>query len=162
MTHKQTPWLLFLLLALAALWPLSVRPASAASKHIVVIMAASTAVGDISSAVLRRAFLGEAAELGGKRLVPLNHPPGTPARNTFDRAVLGLSPEQTGAFWIDRRIRAESAPPRAVPSPELATRIVASLPGAITYSTPEHVTAQVKILSIDGKAPGAAGYPLNY
>jgi hypothetical protein len=152
------------ILALSILAPGKSSLASAAAgKHLVIIMGASSPVTDVSSAVLRRAFLGEAADMGGgKRFIALNHPPSSAVRVSFDKLVLGLSAEQVGAFWIDRKIRAESSAPRAVPSPELAARIVASLPGAVTYATPELVTPQVKVLTVDGKAPGSAGYPLTY
>jgi len=126
-------------------------------------MGASSPVSNVSSAVLRRAFLGEAADMGGgKHFIAVNHPPSSAVRVSFDKLVLGLSAERVGAFWIDRKIRAESSAPRAVPSPELAARIVASLPGAVTYATPALVTPHVKVLTVEGKAPGSPGYPLTY
>src|SRR5688572_18902988 len=128
-------------LLFAAALPISAPLVRAAAKPLVVVVAATAAMKDISTANLRRAFQGMPTDFeGGKRFVPLNHPTGTPARVQFDRAVLGLEPDAVGAFWIDRRIRDESPPPRTVPSADLALRIVASLPGAITYAFPEQVT----------------------
>jgi hypothetical protein len=124
-------------------------------------MGASARLKDISSGTLRRVFQGLPTEFeGGKRFIPLNHAPGSPARVQFDRAVLGLEPSQVGAFWIDRRIRDESPPPRTVPSADLATRIAASLPGIITYIPPELLNAAIKPITIDGKAAGQADYLL--
>jgi ABC-type phosphate transport system substrate-binding protein len=141
-------------------WHASRVHASGAAS-LVVIVAAAAPVKDISAANLRRAFLGEGlATPDGKRFIPLNHPPGTPTRAAFDKAVLGLAADQVGAFWIDRKIRDQSPPPRTAPSPDLAARIAASLPGAITYVAPTMVNASVKVLTIDGKAPGQAGYLL--
>ena len=148
-------------LLFAAALPISAPLVRAAAKPLVVVVAATAAMKDISTANLRRAFQGMPTDFeGGKRFVPLNHPTGTPARVQFDRAVLGLEPDAVGAFWIDRRIRDESPPPRTVPSADLALRIVASLPGAITYAFPEQVTPAIRALTIDGKAAGAAGYLL--
>jgi hypothetical protein len=75
--------------------------------------------------------------------------------------VLGLEPEAVGPFWIDRRIRDESPPPRIVPTLDLALRVVAKLPGAITYVPAPLTAAGVKALKIDNLSAGQPGYPLN-
>lgn len=148
------------LLLLAAL-PITNSRVAAAGKPLVIVVSAAAAMKDISTSNLRRVFQGMPTDFeGGKRFVPLNHPTGTPTRVQFDRAVLGLEPDAVGAFWVDRRIRDESPPPRTVPSGDLALRIAGSLPGAITYVYPEAVTAAVKVLTIDGKAANAPGYLL--
>ncbi|HEY6876674.1 MAG TPA: hypothetical protein VI299_01595 [Polyangiales bacterium] len=148
------------LLFLAIAWPHS-QDARAAGKPMLVVVAAANPIKDIEMSALRRAFEGAVAEVGGKRLIPINHPAGTPLRNAFDKQVLGLAPEEVGKFWIERRIRDEGSPPKTVPSPDLAVRIAGSLPGAITYCTQELVNPTVKVLTIGGKAPGTAGYPLS-
>jgi len=149
-------------LALAAITrPFPAGPVRAAGKPLLVVVAAASPIKDVELSALRRAFEGSAAEVGGKRLLPINHPAGTPLRSAFDKQVLGLEPANVGKFWIDRRIRDEGSPPKTVPSPELAVRITASLPGAITYCTQELVNASVKVLTVGGKAPGASGYPLS-
>jgi hypothetical protein len=148
-----------LLLGAALLVPVS--PVRAIGKPLLVVMSTSVRVSDISTSTLRRVFQGLPTEFqGGKRFIPVNHPTGTPARIQFDRAVLGLEPSQVGAFWIDRRIRDESPPPRTVPSADLALRVAASLPGAIAYIAPELLTAAVKVLTIDGRSAGQPEYLL--
>jgi len=161
MTHPRLLTLTSLALLIAALLPIATPAARAAGKPLLVVVAAASGIKDISTANLRRTFQGLATNFeGGKRFIPLNHGTGTPSRIQFDRAVLGLEPNAVGAFWIDRRIRDESPPPRTVPSPELALRIAASLPGAITYVYPESLNATVKALTIDGKASTEGGYLL--
>ena len=161
MTTSRLLSLLAFALLVAATVPMTTPQVRAAGKPLVVVVSASAAMKDISTATLRRAFQGMATDFeAGKRFIPLNHPPGTPTRTQFDRAVLGLEPDAVGAFWIDRRIRDESPPPRTVPTPELALRIVGSLLGAITYVFPELVTPAVKVLTIDGKVAGQPGYLL--
>ena len=152
---------LALALLLAALSPIAARQARANGKSLLVIVAASARVKDVSTSALRRIFQGLPTEYeSGKRFIPLNHATGTPGRVQFDRAVLGLEPTQVGAFWIDRRIRDESPPPRTIPSPELALRIVASLPGAITYVYPEMLNGTVHPVTVEGKSAGQPGYLL--
>lgn len=155
----------FVLLALALLGsaalPLVPGAVRAAGKPMVVVVGASSAAKDIDVATLRRAFSGQAADVAGKRLIPINHPTGTALRNAFDQQVLGLAAADVGKFWIDKRIRDEGSPPKTVPSADLAVRIAASLPGAITYALPEQVNATVKVLTVGGKTPTTAGYPLH-
>jgi hypothetical protein len=102
MALARFSWMVFAfgLLAAAAWHGASVR---AAGKPLLVIMAASSRNKDISTSTLRRVFQGLSTEFeGSKRFIPVNHPIGTPARIQFDRTVLGLEPNQVGAFWIDR------------------------------------------------------------
>ena len=148
-------------LILGALSPLPLQRAQAAAgPALVVVIGIATGLKDISTATLRRAFLGYPTEVGGKRLIPINHPTGTPNRVLFDKLMLGLSPEEVGRFWVDRRIRDESPPPKTVPSADLAVRVAASLPFAITYITPDLVNDKVAVLSIDGKHPTDGSYLL--
>ena len=78
----------------------------------------------------------------------------------FDQAVMGLKAEAVGRFWIDRRIRDQSGPPKSVPSVDLAVRLVMSLPGAIGYVRSDMLNPKVQALTIDGKSPGQKGYLL--
>jgi hypothetical protein len=161
MTRTRLLTLTSLVLLVVALFPIYTPAVRAAGKPLLVVVSASAGIKDISTANLRRAFQGLPTDFeGGKRFIPLNHGTGTPTRVQFDRAVLGLEPSAVGAFWIDRRIRDESPPPRTVPTPDLALRIAGSLPGAITYVFPEQLNATVKALTIDGKASTAGGYLL--
>jgi hypothetical protein len=149
------------LLLLTAL-PIAVEPVKArGGSPLLVIVAASVSLHDIKLSLLRRAFEGLALDIEGKRIIPINHPNDTPTRSAFDRAVLGLEPQAVGQFWVDRRIRDEASPPRSVRSEELALRVVASLPGAITYLSPELLNPSVRVLTVDGRALGQPGYVLS-
>ena len=133
---------------------------AAAAPALVVVIGTATGLHDITTATLRRAFMGYPTEIGGKRLIPINHPTSSPNRVLFDKVMLGLSPEEVGRFWVDRRIRDESPPPKTVPSPDLAVRVAASLPFAITYITPDLINDKVAVLTIDGKSPKDSSYLL--
>lgn len=149
------------LLVAAFVLPLRTPIARAAGDQLLVVIAASVPIVDISSATLRRVFTGYATELGGKRLIPVNQVANSAIRTRFDRVVLGLTPEEVGRFWVDRRIRDESPPPRTVPSVELAVRLAASLPGVITYASAEMLNPKVRALKVDGKGASDPGYPLH-
>ena len=157
----QVAALLVLLVGAGATAALAVglaRPARAAEAPLVVIAAASSPLNDISRGSLRRAFLAEPTVIAGLKLLPLNQNPGTPERARFDGVILDLTPEAMSRFWIDQRIRGQGSPPRAIPSVPLLCKLVAQLPGAISYVRATDVPAGVKVLSIDGKKPGTPGY----
>ena len=149
--------LLALLLLLSGAGPTESKRLEA---RLVVIVAAQSPLQDISRPLLRRVFTGNPAELGGTRLVPLNYGPDDPLRTAFDRLVLGFSQEAAGRYWVDRRIRGQGLPPRAIPNVALLRAVVAKLPGAIGYVTADKLDATVKPLRIDGHDYTSAEYPL--
>jgi len=129
--------------------------------ELVVVVGAGSALRDISRRALRRAYLGDVTEERGVRLVPLNQPPGAPARVTFDRALLGLDPDAIARFWIDQRIRGQGSAPRAIPTVPLLLRVLAQLPGGISYLRRSDLPANasgVRVITVDGKKLGDAGY----
>jgi hypothetical protein len=142
--------------------PPAPAPASATSAGpLLVVVGAQNPLRDISRKTLRRAYLGEPTDEQGVRLVALNQPPGSPARVSFDRTLLGLEPDAVARFWIDQRIRGQGTAPRAIPNVALLLRVLAQLPGGISYVRRADLPANapgVKVLTIDGKKPGDAGY----
>ena len=158
---QHLPRVLATLLFTLLLVPVFQPEARAAGQPMIVIVGIANPLKDASAGMLRRAFQNEGQEYAtGKRLIPINQPPGSPAREQFDRAVLGLKPDEIGRFWIDRRIRAQGGPPKTVPSSDLAVRLVMALPGAIAYVTADLLNDKVRALTIEGKAAGAVGYLL--
>ena len=141
------------------------RPRAAApppSTELVVVVGAQSPLHDISRSALRRAYLGEVTEDHGTRLVPLNQPPGAPARVAFDRALLGLAARRDRAL-LDRPAHPRPGQRHRARSRrfQLLLRVLAQLPGGISYlrrsELPANSTA-VKVITVDGKKPGDAGY----
>lgn len=152
------------LLALLALFAARLPPqvALADGNPLLIVAGLGYPEADISLASLKTAFRGERTLAGGKAIIPINHPVGAPTRQEFDRLVLGLAPDQVGRFWIDRRIRDEGLPPKSVPTAELAVRVVAALPMAITYARRALLHPKLKVLRVDGKAWSEPGYALGH
>src|SRR6185295_10578229 len=84
------------------------RPAHADGKKLVVVVAKGSSVTNVSRGELKRCFTGEACSASDKTLVPFNEAPGSPERSGFDQAVLGMSPDEVGRFWVDRKVRGQS------------------------------------------------------
>src|SRR5262245_51350758 len=81
--------------------------AYADGKKLVLVVVRGSRVTSISRSDLRRCFLGEQVSAAGKPLVPFNATANSPERTGFDKAVLGMTPDEVGRFWIDRKIRGE-------------------------------------------------------
>ena len=128
---------------------------------IVVVVSPGLRVENISLSTLRRLFMAERLRSEtGERLVPFNQPVNSRLRREFERRTLGMSPDEVGRHWVDQRIRGDRGAPRTVPTPALALQVIVALPGGITYVRQSQATSAVKVLKVDGKAPGDPGYPL--
>lgn len=149
---------------LAALTALAGAPRTATGERptraLVVVVAKGSKVKSLTRAELRRCFSAEAVVIADARLIPFNYPPGTPERIAFDRAVLGMSEEEAGRFWVDRKIRGDSPAPRSLPSVLHVTKVVAKFPNAISYVPSDQLTADLVPVAIDGVLPSASSYPI--
>ena len=141
--------------------PSAAAPPASSTSTLVIVVAAQSPLRDISRQTLRRAYRGEVTEQQGIRMIALNQPPGSAARIKFDQALLGLEPDDMARFWIDQRIRGQGSAPRAIPNVALLLRVLAQLPGGVSYVNRGDLPANapgVKVLTIDGKKPGDPGY----
>lgn len=121
--------------------------ARADGTRIVVVVAKGSKVTNLSSGDLKRLFLGERTD---DSPIPFNASPGTPERSGFDRHVLGMSPDDVGRYWVDRKVRGQSGAPRSLPSNAHIAKVVAKFPGAISYLPADQLTPDVQAVLIDG------------
>jgi hypothetical protein len=151
-------------MVLMALVGLSPRPVRAGNDAVLaVIVSPSSKLNNISVSDLRRVFQSERlTDPDGNRLIALNHPPKTVDRVGFDQVVLRMDPEAVGRFWIDRKIRGGSGPPRTVESLATLRRVVEKLPGAIGYLRPNQLSNEVRAIRVEGKLPEDPGYQLRF
>jgi hypothetical protein len=134
--------------------------ASKAKLPIVLVVGRSAVLENLPIQEAKLIFLAEKQFCDGKRVIPINHKPLADTRVAFDRLVLGMTPEQVGKYWIDRKIRGQGDPPKSVHDVALLLKMVANLTGAISYVRADQLTAEVKPLRIDGKSYQDGGYPL--
>jgi hypothetical protein len=164
MRRRVLPVLTLLAAVMAVLLLLVPRPLRAGNDiALAVIVSPDSKLSNISVADLRRVFQSERlTDPDGTKLIPLNHPPKTVDRAGFDEVVLGMDPDAVGRFWIDRKIRGSSGPPRTVESLATLRRVVEKLPGAIGYIRPAQLSNEVRAIRVDGKLPEEPGYPIHY
>ena len=147
---------------IAPIWP---RPSRAETSvtRLAIVVGKHSALSELSVQDLKNLYRGDQLTgPAGKRLLPFSLVPGLPERVGFDRVVLGWSPAEVSGYWIDRRIRGQSGPPRSVDSSDLMLRVVAKLDGAVGYVRVEDVRDHAKILRINGKLPTDPGYPIGF
>lgn len=145
-----------------ALWLLD-RPALAEpAVRLHIVTAKANAIRDISFPDLRQMYRGRHLSVSGVKVIPFNHPANTPDRVAFDRIVLGMSPEEVGRYWVDQKIRGGDSPPRTIDSVALLLRVVAALEGSLGYVREGFSSPELRTVSIEGKMPNDAGYPLVY
>jgi hypothetical protein len=158
MTHRWLLLSLFVPLVLAS--PGAARAADVPPGTLVVVVGQATGVTDLTTGDLRRMYLGESVSSGATTLVPFNASPNSAERNAFEKLALGMSSDELGRFWVDRKIRGQSDPPRALPSPAYVVKVVAKFPAALSYITVDKITPETKPVKIDGKTYTDPGYPL--
>ena len=58
-----------------------------------------------------------------------------------------MDPDAVARFWLDRRVRSGSPPPRQAPDPVMIARLVAKLEGAIGYVPESLVARDVRVVA---------------
>ena len=157
---------LALVAALAAACAAPCAPAAAraqGSAEIAVIVNKSNPVDDLPLSELRELFLAERGHWpngGGKvRVVMLEQ--GEPARESALRLIYNMTEKAYVSYFLGKKFRGETLDePRKQSSAADVIKFVSFVPGAIGYVRPEEVDASVKVLRVDGTAPGDPGYKL--
>jgi hypothetical protein len=160
MFTKQLAYCL-LSVALTAAHAPRVAADTGAKDGLAIVAAKNFPVDDLSFIDLKRLYMGEPVDTHGKRVIPLALQNRSPERTAFDEAVLGMDPDTVSRYWVDRKIRGESGPPKSIDSPQILLRVVDKLPGSVGYVRADSVPSTVKVLRIDGKRPSDSGYRLS-
>jgi len=137
-------------------------PASIKSSNdIAVVINPKNDTSELSSADLRKILLGDRRFWKNKApLTIVLREPGSRERQDVI-ASLGMSDAEFGQHWRDRVFRGEvSAVPLSVPSNGMASQVVRDNAGGVTFVLGRNLSPDLKVLKIDGKLPGEAGYPL--
>ena len=151
------------LIALALVCALSgAQSAHAQSTRVAIVVHPSTPVRNLTLDQLRRVFLAEQQYWpDGTRITLLVRAPQAPERAVVLARVYRMDEEQYRQYWVGKMFRAEVASgPQIVFDAHMAQELVSEIRGAITFVPASDVTANARVLRIDGKLPGEAGYPL--
>lgn len=146
-----------------ALGLLSPAIGRAAKSDIALVVNKSNPVNNLSSAELRRIFLGGQTRwpTSGKITILLLAPR-SDERKRFLANLLKMTDDDFTRHWISRVFQGEATSgPKTAFSSASMVRLVSEVPSALGLLSKDDVPADnpdLKILRIDGKAPGEAGY----
>ena len=97
----------------------------------------------------------------GEKVVILLRETGSEEREILLQKVYKLSEDEFKKMWVGKVYKGEiPSPPRVLGSTSALIKAVEGTEGGIGVVKAEEVTADVKVLKIDGKLPSDAGYPL--
>ena len=156
---------LLMLLMFSAAIPVHVHAQPGSDGQYAVIVNPANSTESVSSRQLRRFLVGEEKFWGSHVPVFLVLRDGTSAEGDFAMTqIAAMSPGDFRQFWNAKVFRGEvTAEPTIVPSNGLASGLVAARSGGIGIILASNVPkdGSVKVLKVDGKLPGEAGYPLH-
>jgi ABC-type phosphate transport system substrate-binding protein len=137
-------------------------PMATAKVPLAVIVNRSNPIESIGKAELRTLFLGErTAWPHGRRVTLVLREPGQPERTAALRLIYGMSEDDLARHFITQTFSGSAAAgPRVMATPGGVKRFVFNVPGAIGVIRLADVDDTVKVVRINGAAPGDAHYTL--
>jgi hypothetical protein len=156
-----------LLLVLVAAGLLAWSPASFAqdvkrTNDIAVVVNSTNPIDNLSLSDLGKILRGDRRFWNNKvAVVMVLRPAGAPDREHVLSAAAHMNDTEFKEHWIGKVFRGEApSEPLTVPSHGLASEFVSTNAGALSFMPGTDVRADLKVLKIDGRLPGQAGYPL--
>jgi hypothetical protein len=130
--------------------------------EVAVVVHADVPVDNLTLSELRRLVLGDREFWPGSvRVTLLVRAPVAHERDVILKTVCEMTEAQFRQHWIAKVFRADTAvAPKIVYSTEMAIDLVTRTPGALTFVDPSQVPRNLKVVKIDGRAPGEPGYAL--
>jgi ABC-type phosphate transport system substrate-binding protein len=129
---------------------------------VAVVVNPDTPVSNLSLVEVRKIFLGDRQYWSANTpVVLLMRAPVARERDVVLKVIYQMSESQFKQYWIAKIFRAESvSPPKVVYSSDMANDLVTALPGAIAFVDSRDVRSGTRVVRVDGRLPGEAGYPL--
>jgi hypothetical protein len=149
-------------LTLGFLFSTRVQATNAAGADVAVVVRPDTPADDLTLSQARKLLLGEQQFWNSSlRVTLLLRAPIAREREVVLKVIYRMSEPEFRQYWIAKMFRAEVASgPKVVYSNEVATELVMAIPGSVAFVDASEVPKGLKILKIDGKLPGQAGYAL--
>jgi len=138
--------------------PIAAQPSS----DVAVVVHPDVPVDNLTMPELRRLVLGDREFWPASiRVTLLIRAPVAKEREVILKNVCQMSEAQFRQHWIAKVFRADTAvAPKIVYSTEMSVDMANRIPGAIAFVEAARVGRNLKVVKIDGKAPGDRDYPL--
>lgn len=122
-------------------------PVLAHAESIVVVVNPGSGVDNLSRNEVINIFLGSFRQLpSGIAALPIDLPPGHPARAEFYRLLVGKNPAEINTYWARLIFSGKTRPPIQAQQVEDAMSMVQGSVGAITYLQRSKVSGRLKIV----------------
>ena len=152
-----------MLLMVCAGLPRSLDLQAQAQPDIAVIVHPGVTIDNLTLADLRRILTGDREfwAAGSQRVTIFIRAPIARERDAVVREVCQMTEAQFRQHWIGKVFRAETpSGPKIVYTPDATIEQVSRTPGAIGLVQIPVTAKGVRVLKIDGRSPGQAGYKL--
>jgi ABC-type phosphate transport system substrate-binding protein len=132
------------------------------SEALAIVVNRSNPLSEISLADLRRLYHGQRGRWSnGRRVTLVMRDPGTPEREAILQTLYGVDEDEYRRGFLQAVFTGEAnRAPKILASTNGVLRFVFNVPGAIGYVRASEVDSSVKMLRVDGRLPGEAGYRL--
>ena len=146
-------------------WLLGMGLASSAAAQnidVAVVINPNNPMAGTTAVELRKIFAGEKRSWqGGLRIKLIVRQPGCHERLVLLK-LLGMSEREYKQYWAAQIFRGEAdSEPFAAPSVGMQKEAITTFPGAITLVNEQDIKPGMKVIKVDGRLPGVAGYPLH-
>ena len=138
----------------------STARSNSASSDLAIIINKSNPVSDISFADLRKIFLAEQKYWpNGRRVTVVMREPGQAERAAVLRQLYRMSNHDYERYFMRAEFTGEGhGVPKSLSSAAGVRKFVYNVPGAIGYVRADEADGSVKVVRVDGRAPGEPGY----
>ena len=136
---------------------------SAASQNLAIVVNRSNPIDDLSTAELRRIFLGERGHWSnGRRITIVMMESGQPERAAMLHDICQMSENEFSNHFLHGLFTGEVlVSPKTLATPVGVRKFVYNVPGAIGYLRASDVDSSVKVIRIDERYPTDKAYPLH-
>lgn len=138
--------------------PMGADPA----EDLAIVVNRSNPADSLSLVDLRRVFLGGRTHWSnGRRVTVVMRDPGTPERAAILRRVCRMTEQDFRQHFLQLVFTGQVPDvPRQLSTANGVVRFVFNVPGAIGYVRASEVDMSVKVIRVQGRLPGQAGYDL--
>ena len=153
---------LALLTAGAALFAAPSVSHSQSAEPLAIVVNKTNPMSEVSLSDLRKIYRGQRGRWSnGRRITIVMRDQGTPERSALLRSLYGLDEEDYRRGFLQAIFSGEANDaPKMLATPNGVLRFVFNVPGAIGYVRASEVDDSVKVLRVNGRLPGDAGYSL--
>jgi hypothetical protein len=131
-------------------------------EDVAIVVRPDVPADNLTFAEVRKLFMGERQFWNSSlRVTLLVRAPVARERDVILNKVYQMTEAQFRQYWISKVFRAGSATgPKIVYTNDMAVELVAAIPGAVAFVDANRIPPGLKVLKVDGVAPGAKGYVL--